>query len=256
MPLPSEGSQEDEEEQSKPKSHKAKKKHRREEIKKEQAAHRNNELPTLSCSNATSPIIDAIETVAVVTGDAKGGGRAMLSPLQKRKQASLSSDLYQSRMKLLKLFQKKGDNETRLVVDDTVVFSWLRTRHVDNEVNIPHPLPVNYATQAAIKGVLYDIFMGSRQVQRPIFHTTLMEAFRNYPSANLNIFGSKAKSLPTPQKIKQMLLMLLAAGILDFNVKKENTEITILATLKWDAEHDLFVFQNNDAWALIRNKSI
>jgi hypothetical protein len=110
--------------------------------------------------------------------------------------------------------------------------------------------------KAAIKGVLYDIFMGSRQVQRPIFHTTLMEAFRNYPSANLNIFGSKAKSLPTPQKIKQMLLMLLAAGILDFNVKKENTEITILATLKWDAEHDLFVFQNNDAWALIRNKSI
>jgi hypothetical protein len=85
---------------------------------------------------------------------------------------------------------------------------------------------------------------------------TLMEAFRNYPSANLNIVCSKAKLLPTPQQIKQMLLMLLAAGISDFNVKKENTEITILATLKWDAAHDIFAFQNNDAWALIRDKSI
>ena len=69
-----------------------------------------------------------------------------------------------------------------------------------------------------MKRALLDLFLGERLLIRPILDGSLITALQTYPNTGAEFFSSTSSRPPVPKLVKQLILMLLAGGILTHNV--------------------------------------
>ena len=122
-------------------------------------------------------------------------------------------------------------------------------------VHFPAPPAFPSLRKDGVKRAVLDIFLGARMVAKPTFDSVLVDALRSYPNAQFELFHSNATKPPQPKQIKQLLLMLLAAGILSYNIVFDDDDTErkapiIIGRLSFTVDMQLCI--NDDAyWAAI-----
>ena len=75
-----------------------------------------------------------------------------------------------------------------------------------------------------VTSVLLDLFVGSARIEsRVSIGDVLLKKICAYKSVSRIIFGIKTDKPPAPVSVKKMLLVLLAAGILGYDIVKKKT---------------------------------
>ena len=76
----------------------------------------------------------------------------------------------------------------------------------------------------SVTSVLLDLFVGSNRIEgRVSIGDVLIKNICAYKSVNRIIFGIKTHKPPAPVTVKKMILVLLAAGILGYDIVKKKT---------------------------------
>ena len=103
-----------------------------------------------------------------------------------------------------------------------------------------------------IECVIFNIFHpqalnGLTSEQKPMSLKAIVDAIRDYRNSRLLMTKSKAKDRIAPNTVKNILFLLLAAGILtlEFHTKEKKAVFT-LARTSLDASS--FAINNNDFW--------
>lgn len=107
---------------------------------------------------------------------------------------------------------------------------------------------------AGVCAALLDLFLSERIMDNPSFDKGgIIDSLRNYPGAQMSFFGVNSKALPKPIDIKNLLLMLLTAGIIKHCVVQckvnardgtVSTRSDILACLQIKPDSTLALYDN------------
>jgi hypothetical protein len=109
-----------------------------------------------------------------------------------------------------------------------------------------------------LRKALLDLFIGEYAMEAPTIDKVFVDGLKSYPSAQLLIFGSKAKGCPEPRNVKKVILMLIAARIVTHRIvyaetDEEKKNPIVWARLNMDSEGNLVVY-NDLYWAHIPQK--
>ena len=93
--------------------------------------------------------------------------------------------------------------------------------------------------KSGVTSIVLDLFVGPNAMKVPaVLDKALVDALKVYPGSNRLLFGTNSEKKPEPVLLKKMIMMLLAARILTYNVEtKESTEkeqksiVTVVASL-------------------------
>ena len=82
--------------------------------------------------------------------------------------------------------------------------------------------------RSGLTRIFLDIFMGVNRINTPCtINSIILKAILDYEEISMIISNLKSKNKPTPVLSKKVLLVLIAAGILGYNIKKANTTAVI-----------------------------
>jgi superfamily II DNA helicase RecQ len=91
--------------------------------------------------------------------------------------------------------------------------------------------------QSGVRTVLLQLFVGANAMPgRPSMEKEFVDAIRKFDSSNRLLFGVNSNKKPEPILVKKMIVMLLAANILDYTAERKvlangTTSVTIYASL-------------------------
>ena len=93
--------------------------------------------------------------------------------------------------------------------------------------------------KSGVTSIVLDLFAGPNAMKVPaVLDKALVDALKAYPESNRLLFGMNSKKKPEPVLLKKMILMLLAARILTYNVdtkessdKQQKSIVTVVASL-------------------------
>jgi hypothetical protein len=90
---------------------------------------------------------------------------------------------------------------------------------------------------AGVQTVLLHLFVGPLSMAgRPTIEKEFVNAIRKFKNSNRLLFGINSDKSPLPKHIKKMIVMLLAANIIDYSADQKETSkgkynVTIIASL-------------------------
>jgi superfamily II DNA helicase RecQ len=113
-----------------------------------------------------------------------------------------------------------------------------------------------------VRTVLMQIFLGQSQMRsRPILDKDLVDGIKNFDGSNRLIFGTNTNKKPEPVLVKKLILMLLAARILEYVIDRKETspgkfEVTVVGALAFVTGDATRLAMNDDAqWSLLPLKA-
>jgi hypothetical protein len=107
---------------------------------------------------------------------------------------------------------------------------------------------------AGVRTVLLQLFAGPNAMAgRPSIEKEFVTAIRNFKNSNRLLFGVNSDKKPEPKHVKKMIVMLLAAKIIDYSAdRKEITtgkySVTIVASLAFVADDPSKLAMNDDSY--------
>jgi hypothetical protein len=88
---------------------------------------------------------------------------------------------------------------------------------------------------------------------RPTIEKEFVQAIRKFKNSNRLLFGINSDKTPLPKHVKKMIVMLLAAGILDYSADRTETSkgkyhVTIIASLAFVKDDPSKLALNDDSY--------
>jgi hypothetical protein len=107
---------------------------------------------------------------------------------------------------------------------------------------------------SGVRTVLLQLFVGPQAMAgRPSIEKELVDSIRKFKNSNRLLFGTNSDKTPEPKHVKKMIVMLLAAGIIDYSADRKETtkgkyQVTIIASLAFVAGDPSKLALNDDSY--------